>query len=288
MSGFRTYPPPDGGDPAVARFDVLPDYASGFAFHWRIRGGFSAPGPWTFRVQRGRTQEGPWSDVSPALSGCSCWKAPGGLRVSKSDTLFFRVVLSTPSGEFPSPVRSPYGDLSRDEFLIAREIMRREVLHMAGMAGVECDVWNVASEGPRCPRCLDPVTGHPRDGRCRHCLGTGFDPPYLGPFRTWASFSEDSQHRVQEGQEGEGVVEQRPFQARMACSVPVRKNDVVRDVRSGKCYFVNASLSAAELRRVPLVRTLELSEAATTDPAYLAVTGRYGAGEAGEGGGHGA
>ena len=139
---------------------------------------------------------------------------------------------------------------------------------MSKMAGVECALWSVANYGPRCPRCLDPVTGHSRDNHCRLCLGTGFSPPYRGPVDMWCLFSEDSQHVLKEASGGDGMSEQKNFSVRMAGAVPTKKNDVLHDRRSGKRYYVNQVQVAAELRRVPLVQTLLVSEIATTDPAY--------------------
>jgi len=255
-------------DPAIARFDVLPDYGAGFAFHWRMRGGFNDPMPWRYRVQMSLSQEGEWHDISPEIVDSMAWKSPDRIRVNKSSVLFFRLVMDTPSGHYESDARTPYGDLSRDEFLIAREIMRREVLHMSKMAGVECKVWSVANYGPRCPHCLDPITGHSRDNHCRYCLGTGFYPAYRGPFGVWCLFTENNQHQLKEGADGNGMQEEKSFNIRMVNCIPVKKNDIIHDDRSAKRYYVSQVQSSAELRRVPLVQTVVASEIAVTDPAY--------------------
>lgn len=255
-------------DPAIARFDVLPDYGSGFVFHWRMRGGFNDPSPWRYRVQMGFSQDGEWKDVSPVIEDHVAWKAGSPIRVNKSQVLFFRLVCDTPSGHYETDARTPYGDLSREEFLIAREIMRREILHMSKMAGVECRIWSVANYGPRCRHCLDPITGHSRDNHCKYCFGTGFDPAYRGPVDAWCLFSENNQHQVKEGADGNGMEEPKIFSVRMVNCIPVKKNDILHDNRSAKRYYVNQVQVAAELRRVPLIQTLTVNEIATTDPAY--------------------
>lgn len=260
-------------DDAISVFSVVPDYSRGFTFHWRLSGGFEEPGPYVFRVQRGKSVGGPWEDLSQRLVDAYAWRMPERARTSKSQSLYFRLVLETGSGTHSTDARTPYGDLDRREFLIGREIMRREMLHMTRMAGVECDLWTAVDYGPKCPRCLDPITGHTRDNHCRFCLGTGRYPAYVGPFRTWGMFSEDSRHETAEGPDGNGVVENKQFTLRTVCSVPVRKNDVARDVRTGKMYYVNAVQISAEIRRVPIVQTLHVSEAAVTDPIYLMEAG---------------
>ena len=255
-------------DPAIARFSVVPDYFKGFVFHWSLRGGFNDEGPWKFVVEMGRTQEGEWTPISPELEDVFAWRAPDPPRVNKDSVLFFRLVLKTADGVYATDARTPYGDLDRREFLIARDIMRREVLHMRKLAGTECDVWSVSNYGRRCTRCIDPETGHSRDSHCPVCFGTGFVPPYRGPFRVWCSFSENNQHRMTEGNEGNGVDEQKMFSVRMVSSVPVKKNDVLHDVASGKRHYVQEVQISAELRRVPIVQTVVVSEIAVTDPAY--------------------
>lgn len=255
-------------DPVITRVDVMPDYGRGFVFAWRVRGGFNDPSPWRFSVQMAPSQEGEWKDVAGPVDDAFAIRTGGSLRVNKSDVLFFRVRLETPKGVYFSETKTPYGDMRRDEFLIAADIMRREVLHMRGMAGVECRVWSASNYGPRCTKCLDPVTGHVRDSHCRFCFGTGFDPAYRGPFSAWCTFSENNQHKLSEGQDGNGMSEEKRFSVRMINSVPVKKNDILHDDRSGKRYYVNDVQIAAELRRVPLVQTLLVSEIATTDAAY--------------------
>jgi hypothetical protein len=255
-------------DPVISRIDIVPDYATGFLFHWKLIGGFNDPLPWKFKVQAALSQNGPWKDISPEIENRFAWKSEGPIRVNKSDVIFIRVVLTTPSGNYESEVKTPYGDLSRSEFLIGKEIIRKEVLHMSKMAGVECDIWSISNYGTKCPHCIDPITGHSRYNNCRYCLGTGFYPPYLGPTRAWCSFSEDNQHQLQEGPEGNGTVETKKFSIRMVSALPVKKNDIVCDLRSGKRYYVSQVQIVAELRRVPLVQNLVVDEIATTDPAY--------------------
>ena len=255
-------------DPVISRVDVVPNYGKGFVFSWRIRGGFNDPAPWSFVVQMAPTQDGEWTDVTRKVDNVFALRTSGPLRVNKSDILFFRLRMETPKGVYYSETRTPYSDLSREEFLLGSDIMRREVLHMRKMAGVECRVWSVSNFGPRCTHCVDPITGHSRDNHCKFCFGTGFDPAYRGPFDVWCLFSENNQHKVTEGNEGNGMEEEKRFSVRMVNSVPVKKNDVLHDNRSGKRYYVNAVQISAELRRVPLVQTLEVSEIATTDPAY--------------------
>lgn len=255
-------------DPVIAKLDIVPDYAKGFLFSWRLRGGFNDPKPWKFKIQGALSEKGPWTDISPILDNIMSWRSEGGLRVNKSNVIFVRLVLKTPSNTYISNIRTPYGDLDRKEFLIGREIMRKEVLHMSKLAGTECMVWSTANYGAPCPRCIDPITGQSRDSHCRYCLGTGFELPYIGPFPSWCIFSSDDKHQVQLNPSGTGMLEKKSFNVRMVNAIPVKKNDVVHDTKSGKRYYVNNVQIIAELRRIPLIQSLTVDEIATSDPAY--------------------
>ena len=173
----------------------------------------------------------------------------------------------TPENEYYSEVIQPYGNLSKKEFLIAKDIMRREVLHMSQLAGVPEKVLLKANWGPRCKVCVDPITGRSRNSNCPSCVGTGFEKPYHGPYDMWMLFSSDSQHQMAENP-NTGTTEQKNFTARAIGSVVLRYHDVVIDSRSNKRYYVNNAAIISEVRRIPVIQQLQLSEAAVTDPIY--------------------
>ena len=108
-------------DPAIARFDVLPDYGSGFVFHWRMRGGFNDPSPWRYRVQMGFSQDGEWKDVSPVIEDHVAWKAESPIRVNKSQVLFFRLVCDTPSGHYETDARVRFSIAGNGILMFDRE-----------------------------------------------------------------------------------------------------------------------------------------------------------------------
>lgn len=161
----------------------------------------------------------------------------------------------------------PYGDLGRREFLICRDIMRREVLHARTLGGVKGAVYLVGTFGPKCEACVDPITGHVRDSACPECLGTGRLPPYHGPYETWWTVS-PANHVTQLNQDGSGTIEPKAFQIRMIGVVQVKKNDIVVDVATDKRYYVDTVSVVTEIRRIPIVQSLAVHEAALSDPVY--------------------
>lgn len=251
----------------IVKYDIIPDYAGGFKHAWTVSPALADAMPWDFVVEEAQGPDGPWTPVSPEIVGAYTWTEPGMRRINKNPVLYFRVVMTTPKATYTSPVRMPYGDLGRREFLIARDMMRREVLHMRTLAGVPARVWLVSTFGPRCTACVNPITGSKRDSNCKVCLGTGRNPPYQGPFDIWATFT-PAQRTTQMAGDGTGTREPAQFSIRMIGSPPLKKNDVVVDPAQGKRYYVDAVQSTAEIRRVPVIQTLTANEAPVTDIVY--------------------
>lgn len=248
-------------------FRISPSYLGGFLYSWEVSGGFGDPAPWVFRVQLGHTSEGPWRDISPDIVNAIAWRGPGGkMLYGKSNVLHFRVSMRTPSGTYFSAPVQPYGDLPRREFLLAREIMRREFLRARVLAGVECDVYVRSTFGPKCTHCVDPVTGYVRDSHCRWCYGTGRDPAYFGPHPMMMSFSTDQIHN-KEGS-NDGTHETRVFEALAIGNPVLKKGDVIVDRAQDKRYVVGTNSVVSEVRRVACLQRVGFEEAPLSDAAY--------------------
>lgn len=247
-------------------FKIVPGYSRGFSFFWDIAGDFNDLGPWTFEVEKGLSSQGPWFVISPELVNTFAWKDNDPVRINKANVLYFRVKMTTKSGEYMSPVVQPYGKLSRRDFLLAREIMRQAVLHSRGMAGVEGEVYLLSTFGPRCGKCLDPITGAIRNSHCKSCFGTGRDPAYLGPYYMWLDFSEDTQHQTVTDKTG--TVEKKTLMVKAIGNPVLKYGDVLVVPSSDKRYYVRMAAMTSELRQVPIVQTLTVEEAPQTDKVY--------------------
>lgn len=251
----------------IESFRISPSYLGGFLYSWEVSGDFDAPAPWIFTVQLGHTPEGPWEDISPALRNVVAWHGPRGrFLYGKSDVLHFRVVIRTSRGESASAPIQPYGDLCRRDFLLAREIMRREALRARVLSGVECDVYVRSTFGPRCPYCIDPVTGDVRDSNCSHCFGTGRYPAYFGPHRMAVSFSPDAAHS--KSNSNDGTHETRTFEAMAVGSPLLKHGDVLVDTARDKRYVIGVAGILSEVRRIPCLQRIGFDEAPLSDPVY--------------------
>ena len=256
----------DSASPFYA-FRISPNYLGGFLYSWEIAGGFNDPAPWAFKVQKGPTDEGPWETISPDLVNVIAWRDSGKKNLyGKSNILYFRVCMRTPRGRYFSHAVQPYGDLGRREYLLAREIIRREALRARFLAGVECDVYIRSIFGPKCTHCIDPVTGDVRDSHCRYCMGTGRYPAYFGPHKMMLSFSPDTSHSKQNS--SDGTHETRMFEAQAIGNPVLKKGDVVIDPRQDKRYVVGSASVVSEVRRIACIQRVGFEEAPLSDAIY--------------------
>lgn len=254
-------------DLALSELEILPYHGQGFIFRWCLNDSFSAPTPFEFRVQMAPTPEGPWVDISGPVTDSMCW-ADTRKPVGKTASRNYRVVLTDADGRtYASEPKLPCGDLDLHEFLVAREIMRKEELNARKFAGVLGQVWLEAEYGLPCTRCLDPITRMPTNSHCPVCHGTGRTKSHYGPFEMWLQFSPKQHHGASHSEVG-GTKDDKPFSVRAVGTPRLKKNDVLRDPANGKMYYIHDVTNAAEIRRIPIVQQLTVSEAATTDQCY--------------------
>lgn len=254
-------------DLPISVLEILPYHGQGFVFRWELNDSFSAPGPFAFVIQMAPTPAGPWESISGSIVDMYYW-ADTRKPVGKTAARNYRVVMVDGDGKsYASESVLPCGDLSLSEFLIAREVLRKEELNARRFSGVRGQVWISAEYGTKCPACLDPITGQVRDSHCKKCHGTGFYPSHYGPFDMWFQFSQKRNHGASHDEVG-GTKDDKPFSVRAVGTPRLKKNDVIRDTATGKMYYIQDVTNAAEIRRIPVVQQLNVSEAATTDQCY--------------------
>lgn len=248
------------------RIDIAPSYARGFVFAWGMRDDFADPAPWKFAVQESETPGGPWKTISGELENTFFFSEKKPRIAPKDQTLYFRVLLKTPKGEYVSHVESPYCSLPRREFLLAREIMRKSILMQEKMSGVLSFIWYKSIFGPPCDKCGDFVLGETKNSRCPCCFGTGRIPGYYGPFPAYVSYAPMS--RDKNMQRPSGVDELYQTTGQVIGSLRLKKDDVVVDPTSNSRFFVGTVQNLVEFRRYPVIQSIVLAEIAKTHIVY--------------------
>lgn len=251
--------------PVFAGINIAPSYDRGFVFSWTMESDFMDAGPWKFRIQEAETPAGPWKTVSPELENSFFYSESKPRVAPKDQNLFFRILLSTPDGRYESHVESPYCSLSRREFLLAREIMRKEILMQRKMSGVLSRIWYKAIFGPKCTECGDFVLGDTKNSRCLACFGTGHVPGYYGPFNAYVTYAPMERNK---GMQQHMVEEPYMTTGTVIGSLRLKKDDVIVDPVSNSRFFVGTVRNLVEFRRYPVIQSVQLSEIAKSHVVY--------------------
>lgn len=257
-------------DNPVIALSVAPTFGTGCSFSWTLTPGFTAAAPWSFQVEESRVPDPEaWTPTSPLISGSFAWQELKRRRLAKDESLYFRVRVITPDGVFASAPVSAFGVLGRDKFNLAREIMRREELYARVATGVKGSAYVKNTCGAPCSTCLDPVSGVSIYGSdCPMCGGTKLNPPYIGPFPVWLTFSTASRGSGS-ASDGVGRVNPSSFTVRIAGAVQLKTDDILIDAGAGKRYHVDKVDVLAEICRLPVVQSAQADELPLNDPIYV-------------------
>lgn len=166
---------------------------------WQLEPAFNDAGPYTFRVQVGGTgleEADDWRNIDPVIVNGFYGTDNKRHAFGTVLTPHYRVVLTTATGEYTSAPASTAGELGEEDWLKAREIIRKETVRNKKVA-VSGYLLKAFRYGAPCPRCRDVLTQETADNDCPVCNGTGFQggfhPPL--PLQCWElsppSISED-------------------------------------------------------------------------------------------------
>jgi hypothetical protein len=247
----------------VETFQVYPGFYAGLGFSWTASCATTDPRPWLFQVEESPTGFDQFEAISPEMEDSYAYEEPSGVRrrYNKDANLFFRVRMRTANGKtYYSAVRTALGDLPLQEFLYAKEIMRKELLQMRNMAGVPVQLYRKIQEGTPCTNCLDPITQEVLDPDCEVCKGTKYIGGYHGPYASFGTFSVTNSHK-QHAKDGAGVDEDRLHDIRLIARPLLVRDDIVVDTTSDRRYVMATSASELELRRIPIIQVIKAAEA---------------------------
>lgn len=226
---------------------------------------FDDPGPYEFYLQWAERQNGEFVDVAGPTSGNSLFDLVPR-QFAKIPLSAYRVRLTTPTGEYFSDALLALGNWNRHDYLIARDIVRREYLRLTRYTGSRGSHLARRSWGTKCPRCTDFHTGLVADSNCPVCYGTGFVGGYYLPSTLWVEQGTISVREKHD--ESAGVRADRVQTARaVACPYLVSKDVWVND-ETDERWSVESRSVLAEVRGVPLIVGVELRLFEPSSVAY--------------------
>jgi len=240
----------------IRKFLVYPSYTGGFHYTWEVEQECEIAGPWTFSIEESETGQGDWTKITPDLINTFAYQEATKRYFPKENVFQFRLKMVATAGTFYSPTINPCWQLDWHDFLIVKEMMRKELLQQKEMSGIIVDVFIKTLMGPYCT-CLDPITKDILDPQHAACHGTGKVPGYFGPYNTWLTFTPLQKSRdFKEDNTDINYVDQ--LGGRMIAVPELKELDVIVDKSSDKRYYVHSVKNEVELRRVPIVQTITL------------------------------
>lgn len=239
---------------------------------WELHYQFRDPLPYIFQLQvggSGNPDATDWVDVG-TLAVNTCVAYDDERRIGdygKRLLTHYRVKLSSPLATYISQPVATYGELNDRDWLLAREIVRKEQLRHE-LVSRDGFLLKRMRFGERCTVCLDPLTGEIRDSNCPECNGTGFKVGYYAPTPLIVDMGPEAVIELLSATEPPGPTRPVDLRGRILGFPQVNKQDVWVDAKSDQRWFIDEVLHAAEWRGVPLIVQIKVQLAPYTDRIY--------------------
>lgn len=238
---------------------------------WQLEPTFNEPGPYTFQLQLGKTglrDALDWENVgAPVINGVVAydllWRASG------YDLLtHYRVVLTTPDNKYVSQAANCYGELNEHDWLIAREIVRKEQLRHR-FVSIPGYLIKPMRFGKLCRRCRDALTHEVSDTNCPVCNGTGFEVGYHPPLKLqcWDLSTQTIVEDIDPQLKGTTRVE--PYVTARVIGFPsLQRDDIWVNATSDERWIVRSLKISAAMRGVPIIYDVTMGLLPFTNVAY--------------------
>jgi len=267
---------PDVGTVACGvfkRLQIVVKPQGGTLVTWGLENGFTAAGPFDFYLDEAENGSDAWTNVlGPVVDGCEAHdERQRDWAVLSSFS--YRVRLNLPnepgSPTYVSAEQQANGLWSRKDWLLARDIARKEYLQQDKLTNITSKGWLLRRYhwGPECPACLDWDTQETARGNCPTCFGTGIQYGYALGVTFRITLDADWSHR-KERQDGRSLIDPLVRKGRCVAYPTPDTGDIFVREDSGERYVVQRVTVVAELGGIPLTVEPELRLAPLTDPIY--------------------
>lgn len=168
FSLVTVYPAPSGGTTISWKLDrayapTVDSEFTGFHVEWSMPGG-----SWTQVTTSAITDANSYTDTTKRTTGML------------DDSMYRVVMMKGSADEVVSQPVGAFGNVSRNDWTIARGMLRDQYYELQRVKGVGM-LWLPRMQyGTACTRCLNPDSDQPLSPRCTVCYGTGFVGGYYG------------------------------------------------------------------------------------------------------------
>lgn len=252
---------------------VSVDYltAGGARVTWEADRTLTDAGPYVYQLyasQSGVADASDWVAVGDPAQDATHLLDPSQRLWGASPTLHYRVVLTTASGSYTSPVAGVTGQLTVEQWLQVREVLRKEALRLQRFVGVDGFLLKAKRYGQVCT-CVDPYSGEIGNSSDLTCYGLGivggYHPPV--PFTFYDTSNASSREKVYYN-ENRGTVNPLSRVVRMLATLPVAARDAVVLKGSDERYYVDEVRELVTRVRVPVVYAVTIRLAPRSDVLY--------------------
>jgi len=260
-------------DAVFSRVSVDHLVGGGSRISWELQKTFTDATPHTFQLQVGHTGASTaddWADVGSTVVD-TFYAVDSTKRVyGKRLITHYRIKLTTASGTYYSKIAATYGLLSQRDWLIAKSIVRKELLrHEKKVSPNGFFLKRKWREGTSIDdhKVVDPLTGEVVKTINTPGKGTSKTGGYYDPVAMFMDLSPET-HHIRKDMQGRGTINDVKVTGRAVAFPQLNTKDVWVDATSDKRYFVHSVQHAAEIRGVPIIVNVELRPAAFNDPVY--------------------
>lgn len=239
-----------------ARISVDHIMRGGSRIWWTLLPEFADPGPHVFQLQvslTGTPNARDWQNVG-ILATDAVYLVDDAQRLyGKTLLTHYRISLTTAVGTYVSRPVTSEGELSPQDLMLAREIIRKEQLRGGRFAWREGRLIKRMRYGARCQLCRDPLTGETTDSDCQQCAGTGYQIGYHPAVPLCLEFTQQKTNQETTDPSVRGSVNDVPVAVRCLGFPMLNKEDIWVDAHSDERWMIHEISYEAVIRGVPII-----------------------------------
>jgi len=236
--------------------------------YWKLRSDFNEPGPYNFFVDLARSGGDDWTTLNKLAVVDDCqYTDPNQYVWGKETDYYYRVRLVLEDGRvFYSQPERPAGAWDKEDWLRAREIIRKEYLLQTKFVGSEGWLLKRRNWGPKCPSCLDYDTEMISQSNCPMCFGTGVLGGYYPGIQYWITSGLHGRSLDRKPQQG--MTNDQDQQVRGIAYPFIDTGDMWVNKNSNEIWHIRLIQNIAKIREVPIIYQLAIRKVPTTDIIY--------------------
>lgn len=229
---------------------------------WRLTGSYRPEtNALMFHVFWAELMNGTWTQLTtdPIINE-ALWEDTVNRKRGQYSTGYYRVQLTDGLTVYSSDPVNPQGSLTAAEFLIVREILRKELLRYRKSGGssqgylLKRRYW-----GTYCPDCTDPDTHLSVNTQCETCYGTGYTGGYFSAYEYYIEFKGAAPQELKV-EKTMGSDDSFMRQGKCIAYPVLQTDDIFVSGKSNERYFIKTVKKESELTEMPLIYTVSLAK----------------------------